>query len=217
VVASAPGYYSQAVALPAGGERQAGVEFRLMMRPETRRIAWGAGEIVVPPETRATLEGQSITLEAGWVWGAGTGGQPVTVETAGVVIEVAGGAFALEAVAGQVAWLYVFEGTAQVSRAADAAERLVLAGGEMLALPAGGDLVAVPIEAVVVQALRAEALALPVVWEPSVGAQVRNRLALVGVTTAQVATLVTYVLAIGALLALPIAGLAWRRRRAQAR
>jgi hypothetical protein len=141
----------------------------------------------------------------------------VTVEMAGVVIEVAEGAFALEAVAGQVAWLYVFEGTAQVSRAADAAERLVLAGGEMLALPAGGDLVAVPIEAVVVQALRAEALALPVVWEPSVGAQVRNRLALVGVTTAQVATLVTYVLAIGALLALPIAGLAWRRRRAQAR
>ena len=93
---------------------------------------------------------------------------------------------------------------------------LEVPAGQMLALTGSGELAAVPLDPVVMQVLHSDARApLPVVWEPTLEAQARNRLALLGVTTAQVVTFATYSLSIAALLALPVAGALWWRRRAR--
>ncbi|MCC6187406.1 MAG: carboxypeptidase regulatory-like domain-containing protein, partial [Anaerolineales bacterium] len=215
VVAVAPGYYSQARALPDEVGQAGALDFHLVERPDMQRLAWGSGELRVPPETRATLADRQISLASGWLWGTGDGGQSGTIETAGVVIEVPGGLFALENQPGQSAWFYLFEGTAEAYRAADPARRVYLAAGQMLALTASGELAAVPLDPVVMQALHPGARApLPAIWEPNLEAQVRDRLALLGVTTAQVVTFATYSLSIAALATLPVAGAIWWRRRA---
>lgn len=84
----------------------------------------------------------------------------------------------------------------------------------MLPLTTVGDLVGVPLDPVVISALAPGVEQAPApVWEPSPSAQLRDRLALLGVTTAQVMTFATYLLAVAALCALPIAWAArWRRR-----
>ncbi|MCC7361258.1 MAG: carboxypeptidase regulatory-like domain-containing protein, partial [Anaerolineales bacterium] len=216
VVAVAPGYYSQARALPDEVGQAGTLDFRLVEGPGLQRLAWGSGELRVPPETQATLEGKHIRLVSGWLWGTGDGDQSGTIETAGVVIEVPGGLFALENQPGQSAWLYLFQGTAEAYRAADPSRRAYLAAGEMLALTASGALAAAPLDPAVMQALHPSARApLPAVWEPNLAAQVRDRLALLGVTTAQVVTFATYSLSIAALVTLPVAGAMWWRRRAR--
>jgi hypothetical protein len=216
LTAIAPGYYSQAIALTPPAENEPLLVIRLAPRPELTRLAWGAGEILLPPEAQASVEGEQIALDSGWLWGEGGGGQPATIRAAGAVISLESGIFALQNVPGQTAWLYLFEGAADVYRAEAPGQRVRLAGGNMLALPPAGKLVAVPLDPIVTTALAPDtAPALSPVWELTPAAQIRNRLALLGVTTAQAATLVTYVLAVLALVALPVAGLAWWRRRAR--
>jgi hypothetical protein len=84
----------------------------------------------------------------------------------------------------------------------------------MVALTEAAPLVAVPLDAAVIAALAPAAAEAPVpVWAPGLAAQVRDRLALAGITTAQVLTFITYSLALVGLFILPLLALAWRRRR----
>jgi hypothetical protein len=116
---------------------------------------------------------------------------------------------------GASSWLYVLEGTAEVYRPETPALVTRLSAGSMLALTETGARAAVPLDRAVIAALAPPAAVAPVpVWEPALAAQLRDRLALVGITTAQVLTLATYTLALAALFVLPLLALAWRRRRA---
>jgi hypothetical protein len=216
LVASAPGFYSQA-RVP-GGEAGA-LQFRLAARPDIRRLPWGAGELLIPAETQAAVNGRRIVLERGWLWGQGGGDQPWTLESAGVLISLPRGRFALEHMPGQTPWLYLFEGEAEVYRPDAPAQATPLSAGSpaqalgVALLPAGG-LVAVPLDAVTIAALaEAPGVAPAPVWQPGLAAQLRDRLALFGVTTAQALTLFTYLLSLLALLALPVTAIAWWRRR----
>jgi hypothetical protein len=212
VVASAPGFYSQAQAL---GAELVSLDFRLALRPDTRRLAWGEGELYLPAETQATVDGRRIVLERGWLWGEGASDQPWMITTAGLVISLPGGRFALEQLPGESAWLYVLEGEAEVYRTDSPEPVTRLSAGSMLALPETGALVAVPLDPAVIAVLSPAASAAPVpVWEPALAAQFRDRLALVGITTAQVLTFATYTLALAALFVVPLLALAWWRRRA---
>jgi hypothetical protein len=187
----------------------------LVLRPDTRRLAWGEGEVFIPAETLASVDGRRIVLERGWLWGQGASDQAWMISTAGLVISLSDGRFALEQLPGESAWLYLLDGEAAVYRSEASDQVTRLAAGTMLALPETGTLIAVPLDSAVIGALSPAAGAAPaLVWEPTPAAQVRDRLALVGITTAQVVTFATYALALAALFTLPLIALVWRRRRA---
>ncbi len=80
----------------------------------------------------------------------------------------------------------------------------------MLALLPNGELMPVPLDPLVMQALApTPAAALPAVWAPTLAAQVRNRLALLGITAAQVVTFITYMLVLLSLFAVPLVRVVW--------
>jgi hypothetical protein len=213
LVVTAPGHYSQALVVSPSASVSP-LELNLTRRPETRSLPWGQGEVIVPPETLATISSHQITLESGWLWGSGDDGQPLEINTAGTIITLTGGRFALENIPGQTPWLYVFEGEAEV-RAGSAADRNVsVASNMMLALLETGRLAPVPLEPAAVDALRSGTRSpLSPVWEPSLSAQWRDRLALMGINTAQIITFVTYLLALLSLFVAPLVGVFWWTKR----
>ena len=86
IVASAPGFFSQAQALGPQASLTQSVQFRLTPLPGLRRMPWGSGDVSVPPETQAHIAGQQIDLDSGWLWGAGASSEPWVIHTAGAVI-----------------------------------------------------------------------------------------------------------------------------------
>jgi WD40 repeat protein len=217
LVASAPGYFSQALAI---ADDQAGlVTFRLRPRPDLQRLPWGDGAILAPAETRLTASGLQLSLASGWLWGQGAGAQPVVIETASVVLTISGGPFALENVPGQPAWLYLLGGQAQAYRVGQPAQPVDLAANSMLALDPAAPLTAVPLDPIVFQALRPAGSPPPPVWEPTLGARLGNGLSLLGITAAQVVTFITYMAVLFALFAVPLVRLSWwlRHRRRSGR
>jgi hypothetical protein len=199
--------------LPPAGQ-PASVLTSLTPRPDTRRITWGSGEIVVPAETQAHLTGQQIDLDSGWLWGTGTGPDPWVIHTAGIVITLKGGQFALVNLPGQMAWFYLLEGNAEVYRAQTPDRTTNLAGPAMLALVATGELKAVPLDPIVMQAMAPGVVtSTQLVWEPSLAARLRDGVALLGIRTAQILTVMTYLSAIAALFAVPLLTAIWWSKR----
>lgn len=220
LIATAPGYYSQAIA-PPDADPQAPVRFALVPRPEMHWLPWGAGQIAVPPETQAAAEGGEIALAAGWLWGAGGGTTPILIDTAGLRIALTQAEFALENVPGQTAWLYLIAGEAEVWRAEAPTEKVALSSGTMLALTPAGRLVPVPLDPLVLQAVRLGAdTGVRETWEPSAAAQLQKHVALLGTSVAQVVTFVTYMMVLISLFTVPVGGVGWwlyRKRRGERR
>ncbi len=204
VIASAPGYYSQAGVVDADK-----FDFVLIRRPETKLFPWGSGNISLPPETIAKVEGTNISFEQGWLWGKGGEAAPLTIRVSGVQITIPSGSFALERIPTQDAWFYLLGGTAQLEMAAEK-PLIEMKSGQMVRISATEPLQVVDYNPVVVQALHAgQTSPTSPVWQPSLSAQVRYRLAMVGISTAQAITFATYVLIILLLFGLIIGGLVW--------
>lgn len=204
---SAPGYY--AVVTPVAGAEAV----RLKRQAGTQRLAWGAGHVVAPAENVQDVSEDVITLHRGYLWGQG-GDRPFVIKIAQATITIDGGRFALAYQPGEMGWLYLFEGEALVAAAGAGGEVVVGAGQSVNLLNAEG-LSAVGYEAAAVSALGLdEATPLPPVWEPTLGARVQTALARAGIGTAQLVTLVTYVLIIVALVVFPLMAVIGRRRAA---
>lgn len=213
LVASAPGFYSEAQAVDVGSGETA-VHFILKLQPQTQQRPWGSGTLLIPAESQVTQEDGALQLERGWLWGEGDGAEPLVIHTSAATITLSGSRFALEYLPGQRAWLYIFDGEAAVK--AGGAERIIVTAGQMLNLFNDEGLQAAPFDPVVLTALRPAGNApLPFVWEPTLGAQIRNRLERIGIGMAQALTLVTYLVIIGAVVVAPLLALFlwWRRRR----
>ena len=129
--AGAPGHWSRLVPARAG----APLAVRLDPRPGTQRLPWGKGSLVIPEDTRASAAGSQITLERGWLWGAGDG--VLTIRAGETDITVREGRFAIEYLPGESAWLYLPKGQAEVRRSDGAST--VMRAGQMLAF-AGKDI-----------------------------------------------------------------------------
>lgn len=203
LTASAPGYYSQAQALP--GEPGEAIEFQLVRRPETQTLAWGSGEVVIPPETNVAQDGMALALAHGWLWGAGGGAEPLEIRYQGHNLRIQEGRFALEAVPGRAAWLYLFDGRAELQPAGGGAPVAVTAG-QMVALDAPRGPQPVDYRPELVAGLQAQeaAPALNHVWQPGLRAVIRDRLARFGIGIAQVLTFITYMLVTLAVVSGPL-------------
>jgi len=208
-IISAPGYYSQVYYINTLNAASAPMSFSLVRRPETQIIPWGDGAIVIPPETVSHVEGQLITFEQGWLWGTGESVQPLAIQWEELQITIPGGQFALERLPARYGWLYVMDGQASIQRAGTVGSITVQAG-EMVFLSQEQEPHPVPYDPVVAGALRLNG-EVPIVpaWQPSLGAQVRDRLARIGIGTAQTVTFITYLLEVLALLAMPLFAVNW--------
>jgi hypothetical protein len=216
LLVSAPGFYSQAYVFDSANPQP--VDLTLIMRPDTRSVSWGSGKVLLPPETRLIKDGLHFTLENGWLWGqGGDGDQPLRISLAAGEIEIESGRFALGLAPGQAAWLYLFEGHAMFRENGDS-QPIAISGKQMVVLEEDSHPVPVPYDPVVINALHPEGQPLiSLIWQPSLSAQLRDRLARIGISTAQFMTSITYLTAILTLLALPIMGIHWLSRLLKSR
>jgi hypothetical protein len=207
LTARAPGYFTQALALPDDADR---LTFRLVRRPETTALPWGGGEIILPPETH-TRPGDTLALESGWLWGdsRGEGAEPFTLMIGTLRLELLSGAFAVEYRPGQAEWLYLHHGEALLYPPAGAPLMLSAPeGGAGLLVPLSAG--ALPVDPAPASPGAVHALHLPLrpapvpeSWQPGLAVLLRNRLALLGIGLAAGVTSVTYALIVAAALLAP--------------
>ena len=206
---SAPGYYSQAQIIKKGNANASSLNLSLVRRPETRLIPWGAGAITIPPETISSLAGQIINFEQGWLWGQGGAGQPLVINWENIQISIPGGQFALESLPARPGWLYIMHGEAFIQQAGTAGS-ITLQAGEMALLSQAQQPRPVPYDPVVAGALLlTNEVPIDPAWQPSLAAQVRDRLARFGIGTAQAVTFITYLMEVIALLVMVFLAVKW--------
>lgn len=214
VVVNAPGYFSQARRVDFASEPES-LEFELTRRSETVSVPWGDGEVVIPPETVSRIDEGEIRLDLGWIWGYSQLPQPLIIWVDHRMISPTSGKFALErdSLTAQT-WLYVFDGDVNVLQLGNAAPVKVHAG-QMVALIKNEQLVPIPLIPVVFSALHAnQAIPLTPTWEPTLSAQVRDRFAQIGISTAQTVTFITYGLILISIVVFPLAGIySWLKGR----
>lgn len=211
LIANAPGYYARAVVVNTSSQHNPVV--RLQPRPETEFLPWGQGALVLPADSEVERDGRTLTLRRGWLWGSGRSERPYTIQIPGASLTIAQGDFALVYRPGGNAWLYLFEGAAELINAATE-ETIPVHADEMVNLLNDEGLKVVAYDPVVISALRTQQRSetpLPV-WQPSLSARIRDGLARLGVGTAQVVTFVTYILVLSSLLALPALIIYWIRK-----
>jgi WD40 repeat protein len=211
VTALAPGYY----ALPQSvAPDQKNLDFRLVARPETQHIAWGTGSITVPPETKLSLKDLEFNLESGWLWGqGGAASQPALIHLAGLDISIPSGKFAIEYPSEGQAWLYIYEGNAQVSFIGQPSVQVT--AGQMLALQAGAAPLALDSSVAGAYHPSLEQALLAEIVEPTLRARIQSQLVKTGIGAMQMVTLVTYVLALVTIIAIPLIGIFLYRKKRQ--
>lgn len=206
---SAPGYYSQRQVVDLPPESGWRADFTLVRQPDTKHVSWEDTEVFVPPETLAEIGEHSVLLEHGWLWGHGGGAEPFTIRTNSVEILIISGDFALEILPNRSEWLYVFSGQAEV-RLTDETDSLPVQSNQMVNLLNRQALRALPYEPEVLSALRPMNNApLAQTWEPTLRSQIRDGLARIGVGSAQIVTLITYIVVFLSIAIAPVVGIHW--------
>ena len=109
VEAAAPGYWSRLVQLQGGRAN----EIVLQSRPDLRKMAWGDGHVLIPPESVVTNTDDVFSLVRGWIWGSNGSPDPFLINLEGAKLVLEAADFALEYAPGDVSWLYVNDGEAQ--------------------------------------------------------------------------------------------------------
>jgi WD40 repeat protein len=206
VVVDAPGYYSQAGAVDLTATSQVDLDFSLVRRPETMILPWGEGQIVLPPETAYTSAPSGIKIENGWVWGMNAALDRLDLQVGGMNILVTKGSFALEVSSNGKGWFYLKDGEAVLTT--EAGQEIELTGTQMAAISTDFSPLPVPYEMSIVSSLHpSEPSPFQSKWEPTLEARIRDRLARVGISLAQVVTFVTYVLVQIVIVTLLIGGI----------
>lgn len=209
LIIRAPGYYSQARIVDNTVDTDTVVQHSLKPVPDLRHIPWGSGNIYLPPESSYELLEEGFILSGGWVWGEGKDTDPIKIITPHAILILTNGKFALELIPGKPGWFYIFEGEAFIYMQ-NHEKYIPIHAGQMVYLDSTQKPVPVTYEPIVVDAIHSTAnFTLPHVWEPSLGAQIRDRSARAGIGTAQLVTLVTYFAVLTSIVVFPLIGLYW--------
>jgi WD40 repeat protein len=193
VIANVPGYYSQAQGIDLSNQQTASLDFSLVLRPDTKLLPWGDGRIVLPADTRYKLSGVSIALDSGWIWGANNNDDDLAFQVAGQQIVLKQGRFALQYLQPEGGWFYLMDGNATIFTADH--QPIEVSAGQMVAL--SDQYAPVPVaynEAALVALQGRTESPLQNNWQPTLEAQLRDRLARIGISIAQIVTFVTYIL-----------------------
>ncbi len=202
-VVSAPGYYSQEVN-PADTATLA-----LERRSDLEKMIWGAGEIIIPSDTKAEFAAGKIDFESGWLWGSNPAEETLIIQTAEAEIRLSSGQFALERTAGDVAWFYLFSGQADV-RNLKTNVSFSIEPGQMLALTRSDTFVPFSYAPAVVHALRSfDTTPTSPAWKPGLVEKFQTFSLEAGVKFAQLVTFITYFVAVISLVAIPWFTVRW--------
>jgi len=199
----APGYYSQAHVVDLSATSVDSKDFILVAQPDTNMPPWGEGRLVIPLDTYYEVNTDGLTLSKGWVWGENPEATLLEISAGSAQIMIMQGSFTVEYLPQYGGWLYLSDGEAVV-RSRDGRE-LTVKKGELITF--FQDTIGEPVtyEPVVLSALRdSRAPLIEPVWQPSLSAQMRDRLARAGIDTAQIMTFITYLMALLTLLVSPI-------------
>jgi hypothetical protein len=173
----------------------------LVPRPEARLITWGDGTLFLPDESQADVTESTIRLVRGWLWGTGGGPHAASLLVGDVEIRIDGGRFALEALPDRAPLLYIMEGSAELSDHSRL-EVVRANAGQLVSLQ---NLRPMPLSPVTVQAVQGDAdEPIEPTWQPGFASRLRNRLALLGVGSAQFITYVTYILGALSVVVVPL-------------
>jgi len=215
ITISAPGYYSQKQLVDVSADSSLDSDLILTQRPETQRLSWGSGAIMVPAETRTENTDKGLFLERGWLWGESNTVEPFIIQTLAADMTLLEGRFALLYLPGEQAWLYQFEGRTQI-KPPNSPELITVQSGQMINLLNEAGFQAVSYNPVVVAAMSPNTTPpIQPVWEPTFSARLRDQLAQVGINTAQIITFVTYFIVLLSLFLIPITAvyLRWQRKK----
>jgi WD40 repeat protein len=212
VIASAPGYYSQAQVIEASTD--ASVEdFSLAPRPGLREIAWGNGKLIIPAETTAQVQGSTITFTRGWLWGQAQSGTLLNIHVGNDTLAISSAKFAIQSTSAGGFWLYLWQGSAQMALAGST-ESISLQSGQMIVL--GTTPTSPPVEftpAAFLALTENQATPIDPTWQPTPSAILRDRLAGMGISLAKLITLIVYSLATIIAVIFPLLMLVWFVRR----
>ena len=198
-VATAPGYYSQAV-----GSLQSETIVTLNRRSDTESIPWGLGEITVPSDTIVKVSPGKIDFDSGWIWGMNSGNEPIVLRTDEAEIRLSFGQFALERPAGETAWFYLFDGQAKLHHLGSG-NLISLEAGQMIPLLESSNFSPMPYLPSVLPVLRSLTnMSVSPYWEPSAAEKIQDLSLQSGVILAQFVTLITYFIAV-----ISLVGIAW--------
>lgn len=213
ITVSAPGYYSQKQLVNISSNSSLDGDLILTERPETQRLSWGSGTIIVPAETRTENTDKRLFLERGWLWGESNTVEPFMIQTLTADITPLEGRFALLYLPGEQAWLYQFDGRSQI-QPYNKSEPITVQSGHMINLLNEAGLQVVPYNPAIVAAMYPNTTPpIQAVWEPTLSARLRDQLAQVGINTAQIITFVTYFIVLSSLFLIPITAVYWRWKR----
>lgn len=216
LIVTAPGFYSKARAVEPSPGAAGESEIRLKQQPGTERVVWGSGEVLVPADSKVEVAGDRFILERGWLWGQGHTAESVFINAGSTTIAIERGAFALEYRPNLRSWFYLLAGEARVWSADDMTP-LQLQANQMINLQRNdrGDFEVVAFNPLVVRALQPSysSSPSPLVWEPTLKAQIRDRLARIGIGTAQIVTFLTYFLGVLSIAVVPLLFLYWQWRQ----
>ncbi|MGD2155909.1 MAG: carboxypeptidase-like regulatory domain-containing protein [Anaerolineales bacterium] len=209
LLVSAPGYYSQAKVVEMLTGSISYLDVRLVRQQETQSIPWGDGELLIPTETKAEIRDQSIALKYGWLWGEAKDTQPLVIHTDSAEVIILNGKFGLEVLPKQSEWLYVFDGKVEV-RLQNDSRKIILQTNQMVNLMNDEGLKPVPYDPIVLMALRqGDEIPITLSREPTLEAQIRDRLARIGIGSAQLITLFTYFIGFLSLVLTPVVAIYW--------
>ena len=205
--AVAPGYYAEKQRVDPSQAANP-LDFQLIPRPETKHVDWGGGSLTIPSDTSAQVNGLTISMDQGWLWGQGGADQPLDIQLPDAEISIPAGQFALERPVGQTAWFYLYAGTASVNLSGSS-NPIFLETGQMVALEAGS--VPLTIDATIANALHPKLDEAPVSQssQPPLTVRLQNWLLRGGIGAAQIITFVTYFLALIALIGLLFSVIFW--------
>jgi WD40 repeat protein len=212
LIASAPGYYSQAQAVQMGSDKIK-QDISLVPQPGLKSIAWGEGSVTVPAETSLAFQGSTINFTRGWLWGQGQSESPLTIQVAKDMLTISSGKFAMQSISNGAARFYLWEGSAQILLPG-VEQPVAINPGQMIALGTTPPLKPVEFTEAAFLAMR-ESRSAPIdpSWQPTLSAVLRDRLAWMGISLAKLITLIVYSLVIIISITFPIAAIAWLIRQ----
>ncbi len=200
LIASAPGYYSQEIALDTREEGGESAVFALKSKPGLSVVSWGEGKLYLPGESIEERAENVLRLKRGWVWGRGKGGQALRLRVGEVEIllpedEVS---FAVEYLPGRTGWFYLQQGTAQIFTPEQGDDIITVRTGEMVNLLGEQRLQAVAYHSVVLEALetRQNTVQEPS-WQPTLLSRIKESAAAVSLGIGQFVVYAMYLIIIG--------------------
>ena len=192
IILNAPGYYSQIRTIEPGSQTCANLEYRLTKHPDSREISWGDGSIFVPAGTLLSQSGNHFFVEKGWLWGQNTGDETIILQFGTAEITLNVGRFAAQVIPGLTPLFLLMEGEGTFQKDSTLVPSTIKPG-TMIHLDSQSGYPLYPIEPIFTSHfLATNKLPVAIKYEPSLKAQLLNKLALIGIDAAKLVTFVTY-------------------------